>query len=40
MPDVPKTLPYGTAVVLLSSVLAVNALAIVVRLRLRSRRKW
>jgi phosphate transport system permease protein len=40
VPDVPKALPYGTAVVLLGSVLAVNALAIVVRLRLRSRRKW
>lgn len=40
VPDVPKALPYGTAVVLLGSVLAVNAAAIVVRLRLRSRRKW
>ncbi len=40
VPDVPKALPYGTAVVLLGTVLAVNALAIVVRLRLRSRRKW
>jgi phosphate transport system permease protein len=40
VPGVPKALPYGTAVVLLGSVLAVNALAIVVRVRLRSRRKW
>ena len=40
VPDVPKALPYGTAVVLLSSVLVVNALAIIVRARLRSRRKW
>ena len=40
VPDVPKALPYGTAVVLLGTVLAVNALAILVRLRLRSRRKW
>ena len=40
VPDVPKALPYGTAVVLLGSVLAVNALAIFVRFRLRSRRKW
>lgn len=40
VPDVPKALPYGTAVVLLGSVLAVNALAIFVRVRLRSRRKW
>ena len=40
VPDVPKALPYGTAVVLLGAVLAVNAVAIVVRMRLRSRRKW
>ena len=40
VPDVPRALPYGTAVVLLGAVLAVNALAILVRLRLRSRRKW
>jgi phosphate transport system permease protein len=40
VPDVPKALPYGTAVVLLGAVLMVNALAILVRLRLRSRRKW
>jgi len=40
VPGVPKALPYGTAVVLLSTVLAVNALSIIVRVRLRSRRKW
>lgn len=40
VPDVPKALPYGTAVVLLSTVLAVNALSIIIRVRLRSRRKW
>ena len=40
VPDVPAALPYGTAVVLLGTVLAVNALAILVRVRLRSRRKW
>lgn len=40
VPDVPKALPYGTAVVLLGTVLAVNALAIVLRVRLRSKRKW
>lgn len=40
VPGVPKALPYGTAVVLLATVLAVNALAILVRVRLRSRRKW
>ena len=40
VPDVPKALPYGTAVVLLSTVLAVNALSIIIRVRLRARRKW
>jgi len=40
VPDVPKALPYGTAVVLLGTVLAVNALSIIVRVRLRARRKW
>ncbi|HEV2446218.1 MAG TPA: phosphate ABC transporter permease PstA [Candidatus Sulfopaludibacter sp.] len=40
VPDVPKAVPYGTAVVLLGTVLAVNAAAILVRMRLRSRRKW
>ncbi len=40
VPGVPEALPYGTAVVLLGTVLAVNALAIVIRIRLRSRRKW
>jgi phosphate transport system permease protein len=40
VPGVPKALPYGTAVVLLSTVLAVNALSIIIRVRLRSRRKW
>jgi phosphate transport system permease protein len=40
VPDVPKALPYATAVVLVGAVLAVNALAILVRVRLRSRRKW
>jgi phosphate transport system permease protein len=40
VPDVPKALPYGIAVVLLATVLLVNALSIVVRIRLRSRRRW
>jgi phosphate transport system permease protein len=40
VPDVPRALPYGTAVVLLATVLLVNSLAIAVRVRLRSRRKW
>jgi phosphate transport system permease protein len=40
VPDVPPALPYGTAVVLLGVVLAVNAMAIVLRVYLRSRKKW
>jgi phosphate transport system permease protein len=40
VPDVPHALPYGTALVLLGTVLAVNAMAILVRVYLRSRRKW
>jgi phosphate transport system permease protein len=40
VPDVPPALPYGTAVVLLGSVLSVNALAITLRVYLRSRKKW
>ncbi|HEY3380166.1 MAG TPA: phosphate ABC transporter permease PstA [Vicinamibacterales bacterium] len=40
VPDVPPALPYGTAVVLLATVLIVNAAAIAVRVRLRGRRKW
>jgi phosphate transport system permease protein len=40
VPNVPDALPYGTAVVLLASVLLVNACAIVIRVFLRSRKKW
>lgn len=40
VPDVPDALPYATAVVLLSTVLAVNALAIALRVYLRSRKRW
>ncbi|MBN2091235.1 phosphate ABC transporter permease PstA [candidate division KSB1 bacterium] len=40
VPDVPEALPYGTAVVLLTTVLIVNALAIILRVYLRSRKKW
>jgi phosphate transport system permease protein len=36
----PKALPYATAVVLLGTVLVVNATAIVLRGYLRSRKKW
>ena len=38
--DVPEALEYGTAVVLLGAVLMVNALAIVLRMYLRSRKRW
>ncbi len=38
--DAPPALPYATAVVLLGTVLFVNALAIFVRVRLRARKKW
>ena len=40
VPDVPDALPYGTAVVLLGTVLATNALSISLRVYLRSRKKW
>jgi phosphate transport system permease protein len=38
--DAPRPLPYATAVVLLGSVLLVNAAAIALRVYLRSRKKW
>ncbi len=37
---VPEAVTYGTAIVLLGAVLLVNALAIVLRVYLRSRKKW
>ncbi len=40
VPDVPEPLPYATAVVLLGTVLSVNAVAIAVRTWLRSRKRW
>jgi phosphate transport system permease protein len=40
VPDVPEALPYGTAVVLLATVLAINALSIAFRVYLRGRKKW
>jgi phosphate transport system permease protein len=40
VPNVREALPYATAVVLLGSVLLVNATAIVVRIWLRNRKKW
>jgi len=40
VPDVPDALPYATAVVLLGTVLSVNALSIILRTWLRSRKRW
>lgn len=40
VPGVPESMTYATAVVLLASVLLVNATAILVRMRMRSRKKW
>jgi phosphate transport system permease protein len=40
VPNVPEAIPYGTAVVLLGTVLLVNMMAIVFRVYLRSRKKW
>jgi phosphate transport system permease protein len=40
VPDVPEALPYATAVVLLTTVLMVNALSIILRTWLRTRKRW
>jgi len=40
VPNVKESLPFATAIVLLGSVLLVNATAIVLRVVLRSRKKW
>ena len=40
VPNVPEALPYGTAVVLLGTVLLVNSIAIILRVYMRSRKKW
>jgi phosphate transport system permease protein len=40
VPGVKEALPYATAVVLLGSVLLVNATAIALRVWLRNRKKW
>jgi phosphate transport system permease protein len=40
VPDVPEPLTYGTAVVLLGVVLMFNALAILIRVKLRGKKKW
>jgi phosphate transport system permease protein len=40
VPDVKESMQFATAVVLLGAVLLVNATAIVLRVYLRSRKKW
>ena len=40
VPGVPEALPYGIAVVLLGTVLLVNAFSIALRIYLRFRKKW
>jgi phosphate transport system permease protein len=40
VPNVEESIPYATAVVLLGSVLLVNATAIAVRVYLRRRKRW
>jgi phosphate transport system permease protein len=40
VPNVPPKLTYGTALVLLGVVLAVNTTSIIIRVRLRRRRRW
>ncbi len=40
VPGVPEALPYGVALVLISMVLAMNALSIAFRMYLRSKKKW
>jgi phosphate transport system permease protein len=40
VPGVKESIPFATAVVLLGSVLLVNAAAIILRAYLRSRKKW
>ena len=40
VPNVKEAVPYATAVVLLGSVLLVNALAITLRVWLRNRKRW
>ncbi len=40
VPDVTEGIPYGTAIVLVGSVLLVNAAAIILRIYLRTRKRW
>ncbi len=40
VPGVPESIPYATAVVLVGLVLAINSVAVALRVYLRSRKKW
>lgn len=40
VPDVPESLPFGIALVLIGLVLAMNALSITLRIYLRGKKKW
>ena len=40
VPDVPEALPYGVALVLIATVLCMNALSIALRVYLRGTRRW
>ena len=40
VPNVSESIPFATAVVLLATVLLVNATAIVIRTLIRSKKKW
>ncbi len=40
VPGVPESIPYATAVVLIGIVLAINSVAVALRVRLRSKKKW
>jgi len=40
VPNVPENLPYGVALVLITMVLAMNALAVAFRVYLRGKKKW
>jgi phosphate transport system permease protein len=40
VPDVPDSLPYGVALVLVALVLLMNSLSIAFRMYLRGKKKW
>jgi phosphate transport system permease protein len=40
VPDLPEEVPYGVALVLITLVLAMNALSIAFRVYLRGKKKW